>query len=35
MLEEILAEERRGREEIVAEVVEVVEELSDEEHERS
>ena len=35
VLEEILAEERRGREEIVAEVVEVVEELSDEEHERS
>lgn len=29
MLEEILAEERRGREEIVAEVTEVVEELSD------
>ncbi|MCI7456040.1 MAG: DUF1003 domain-containing protein [Actinomyces urogenitalis] len=33
MLEEILAEERRGREEIVAEVTEVVEELSDEERE--
>lgn len=35
MLEEILAEERRGREEIVAEVTEVVEELSDDEHEPS
>ena len=32
-LQEILAEERRGREEIVAEVTEVVEELSDEERE--